>query len=118
MTLCFRKFISSVGPGRFVLPMTDPSHEFKASYANATRSIRTSDTLPDPMTLIESTLRSSPRSLENMCFFVVPIGSMYGIHPYIWLIFMVNVGKYTIHGSYGFEAIDDETFHPIIHPSS
>ena len=47
-----------------------------------------------------------------MCFFVVPIGSMYGIHPYIWLIFMVNVGKYTIHGSYGFEAIDDETFTP------
>ena len=42
---------------------------------------------------------------------------MYGIHPYIWLIFMVNVGKYTIHGSYGFEAIDDETFTPSIHPS-
>ena len=26
---------------------------------------------------------------------------MYGIFTYIWLIFMVNVGKYTIHGSYG-----------------
>ena len=26
-----------------------------------------------------------------------PIGSMYGIFTYIWLIFMVNVGKYTIH---------------------
>ena len=24
-----------------------------------------------------------------------------GIFAYIWLIFMVNVGKYTIHGSYG-----------------
>ena len=24
-----------------------------------------------------------------------------GIFPYIWLIFMVNEGKYTIHGSYG-----------------
>ena len=24
-----------------------------------------------------------------------------GIFPYIWLILMVNVGKYTIHGSYG-----------------
>ena len=23
-----------------------------------------------------------------------PIGSMYGIFPYIWLMFMVNVGKY------------------------
>ena len=30
-----------------------------------------------------------------------PIGSMYDISSYIWLIFMVNVGKYTIHGSYG-----------------
>ena len=32
----------------------------------------------------------------------IPIGSMYGIFPYIWLIFMVNVGKYTIHGCYGY----------------
>ena len=24
-----------------------------------------------------------------------------GIFTYIWLIFMVNVGVYTIHGSYG-----------------
>ena len=30
-----------------------------------------------------------------------PIGSMYGIFTYIWINFMVNVGKYTIHGSYG-----------------
>ena len=30
------------------------------------------------------------------------LGSMYGIFTYIWLIFMVNVGKYTIHGSYGY----------------
>ena len=28
--------------------------------------------------------------------------SMYSIFTYIWLIFMVNVGKYTIHGSYGY----------------
>ena len=26
---------------------------------------------------------------------------MYGIFTYIWLIFMANVGEYTIHGSYG-----------------
>ena len=26
---------------------------------------------------------------------------MYGICAYIWLIFLVNVAKYTIHGSYG-----------------
>ena len=27
----------------------------------------------------------------------IPIPSMYGIFTYIWLNFMVNVGKYTIH---------------------
>ena len=32
---------------------------------------------------------------------LIPIGSMYGIFTYIWLIFMVNVGEYAIHGSYG-----------------
>ena len=31
-----------------------------------------------------------------------PTGSTYGIFTYIWLISMVNVGKYTIHGSYGY----------------
>ena len=30
------------------------------------------------------------------------MGSMYGIFTCIWLIFMVNVGKYTIHGWYGY----------------
>ena len=32
---------------------------------------------------------------------LIPIASMYGIFTYIWLIFMVNVGKYTLHGWYG-----------------
>ena len=31
----------------------------------------------------------------------IPVPSMYGIFTYIWLICMVNVGKYTIHGWYG-----------------
>ena len=31
----------------------------------------------------------------------IPIPSMYGIFTYIWLMFIVNVGKYTIHGCYG-----------------
>ena len=30
---------------------------------------------------------------------------MYGKFTYIWLIFMINVGKYTIQGSYGKELI-------------
>ena len=33
---------------------------------------------------------------------LVPIGSMYSIFTYIWLIYGVNVGKYSIHGSYGY----------------
>ena len=33
---------------------------------------------------------------------VYPIPSMYGIFTYIQLIFMVHVGKYTIHGWYGY----------------
>ena len=32
---------------------------------------------------------------------LVPIPSMYGTFTYFYLIFMVNVGKYTIHGWYG-----------------
>ena len=30
-----------------------------------------------------------------------PRCSMYGIFTYIWLKFMVNVGKYTLHGAFG-----------------
>lgn len=39
------------------------------------------------------------------CF--IPIPSMCGmfIYIYIWLKFMVNVGKYTVHGCYGFGII-------------
>ena len=36
-----------------------------------------------------------------------PIPSMYGIYTHIWLIFMVNVGRYTIHGSYGWFCVVD-----------
>ena len=39
--------------------------------------------------------------LSNKYPITIPIGSMYGIFTYIWLIFMVNLGKYTIRGSYG-----------------
>ena len=30
------------------------------------------------------------------------VGCMYGVFTYIWFMFMVNVGKYTIHGLLGF----------------
>ena len=50
------------------------------------------------------------------------MGSMYGIFTYIWLIFMVNVGKYTfrpmdpswaIHGSYGLGTFLTPFFHDL-----
>ena len=37
-----------------------------------------------------------------LIFFTFPIRFMYGIFTYSWLIFMVNVGKHTIHGSFEF----------------
>ena len=40
------------------------------------------------------------------CFTTNPRGSMYSIFTYIWVIFMVNVGRYTIHGSYGNQLIN------------
>ena len=33
---------------------------------------------------------------------------MYGIFSYIYLIFMINVGKYTIHGSYGIQKMQEK----------
>ena len=39
--------------------------------------------------------------LQRYICFALPKQSMYGIFTYIWLIFVVNVGKYTIHGSSG-----------------
>ena len=32
-----------------------------------------------------------------------PICSMYGIFTYIWVIFRANVGKYSIHGAFGYD---------------
>ena len=42
----------------------------------------------------------------NEDVFQYPIPSMYGIFTYIWLFFMVNVGKYTIHGAYGYAFVE------------
>ena len=52
----------------------------------------------------------NPKSVHKYCeplfqillqFKVTPICSMYGIFNYIGVIFRANVGKYSIHGSYG-----------------
>ena len=42
--------------------------------------------------------------IGKRCLILVPIASMYGVFTYIyyiWLIFMVHVGKYSICGCYG-----------------
>ena len=44
-------------------------------------------------------LAAGPGQMSKNSSHTIP--SMYGIFTYIWLIFMVNVGKYTIHGWYG-----------------
>ena len=44
----------------------------------------------------------------------IPIPSMFGIFTYIWLIFMVNVGKYTIHGSYGIVNLEIIKCFPVV----
>ena len=45
---------------------------------------------------------------------LIPIPSMYGINFYVWLIFVVNVGKFSIHGCYGIcKAVPKNSeFHP------
>ena len=45
----------------------------------------------------DKSISNSKKKMEKLG----PIGSMHGIFTYIWLKFMVNVGKYAIHGSYG-----------------
>ena len=55
------------------------------------------------MTKTSVTSKRSKLALPNFNSFStpIPIPSMYGRFTYIWLICMVNVGKYTIHGCYG-----------------
>jgi len=45
---------------------------------------------------------TSQKGLFDKRPYSYPIGSMYGIFTCIWFIFTVDVGKYTIHGWYGF----------------
>ena len=49
--------------------------------------------------LLSSLLKTSKHAGNSP--FLIPIGSMYGIFTYIYHKNHPNVGKYTIHGSYG-----------------
>ena len=49
-------------------------------------------------------------NLESEFILHEPIGSMYGIFTNIWLISMINVGKYPIHGCYGWRNLSNPWF--------
>jgi hypothetical protein len=53
---------------------------------------------------VHSDLHMGCRKLWDMVLIILiyPIWSMYGIFTCIWVIFGVNVGKYSIHGAYGY----------------
>ena len=51
---------------------------------------------------LESQSLGKRKSVQTSMSSAFPIGSMYGIFNYIWVIYRVNVSKYAIHGSYGF----------------
>ena len=78
------------------------SHHVKPSLRSATRPVvNTGEKNMRQMTCHPTPSWSSYSWLSNF-----PIPSMYGIFTYIWLFLMVTygkcIGKYTIHGCYGF----------------
>ena len=60
-----------------------------------------------PMEANGQPMMKNPRTWRIIPLICGPftIPSMYGIFTYIWLIFMVNVGKYITHGCYGLEGV-------------
>ena len=54
--------------------------------------------------------REEPRKKTLDKFPLYPIVSMYGMFTYIWFKFMVNVGEYTIHGSYGYWLVNKDPY--------
>ena len=50
----------------------------------------------DPCGVSRSSCKASGEKVANL---TNPIGSMYGIFTYIWVIFRTNVGKYSIYGA-------------------
>jgi len=54
-----------------------------------------------PQYLQPSGARSLKTWDEKHAKMPLPIGFIYGIFTYIWLIWRVNVGEFTIHGYYG-----------------
>ena len=47
----------------------------------------------------EEEAESGPGGLSQIAY---PRCSMYEIFTYVWVIFRANIGKYSIHGAYGY----------------
>ena len=76
-----------------------------------------SDVIFNPSLLNWSSLILTVAHMDSQKLAVIipmPIPSMYGIFTYFWLIFMVNVAKYTIHGCYGYAYT--QTFRVLCNP--
>ena len=57
--------------------------------------------------------KKARKSPLDVCYLpMFPKCSIYGIFTYIWLIFWVNVGKYSIHWAYGFACYIPLNSHP------
>ena len=58
-----------------------------------------------PMVVFRSLVGLVYRKSLQISSFSYPICSMYSIFTYIWVIFRVHVGEYTIHGASGHELV-------------
>ena len=113
-----RRFFFLLGPGLFYFPQLEPVPLPKLQGANLLRvAVMVGDMIflhncqmcpslvwgdqNHIMTTYQLECSPTQDAIVMARMILYPIGFMYGIFTYIWLILMVNVGKYTIHGSYG-----------------
>ena len=59
-----------------------------------------------------------PLRFLELSWSIYPRCSMYGIFTYIWVIFVANVGKYSIHGAYGYHKPYSSVYFVAYHDSA
>ena len=82
----------------FCLPRTGP--ETAANHMKSLVSVKKSS--QDPCWCESLKFLGNDIPLYIIYSRIYPICSMYGIFTYIWVIFRADVGKYSIHGAYGY----------------
>ena len=87
--------------------MAGPTSTYLGPYLSIWLAIRHEGSACEGIAKPQCKVQSMTKLFQSVSSFAIciPIGSMYGIFTYIWFKFMVNVGKYTIHGSYGIDVI-------------